>query len=76
MLFFIPPSLKDGIKYCLVDKVRVPEQAIVSVKVLYLKWCQFEPDMMTVISYTVAQMRVYGFMERHQLSSSCATNHA
>ena len=48
----------------------------VSVRVLYLKWYQFKPDMTTAISYTAAQMRIYRFMERHQLSRCQATNHA
>ena len=48
----------------------------VSVRVLYLKWCQSEPDMTAAISYTAARMRIYRFMERHQLSRRRATNHA
>ena len=32
--------------------------------------------MTTAISYTAAQMCIYRFIKRHQLSRCCATNHA
>ena len=73
-----PCMLQDNVETELLEfyKDRRGKNLPVTVRLLYVKWAQLQPDLLQVLSYNAARMRLYRFMERHNLTRRRATNQA